>query len=115
MTARRQATLAYRQAASYRGPREQEADVFRHVNFGLRRALTAGRIERGRALADNRKLWIALADLMADPANALPPETRAGLISLSLSVRREMERETPDIPFLIGINETIIAGLTGPG
>ncbi len=115
MTARGQVTRAYRQAASYRGPREQEADVFRHVNFGLRRAMTGGRIERCRALADNRRLWLTVADLMADPANALPAETRAGLISLSLSVRREMEQETPDISFLIGINETIISGLTGAG
>ncbi len=106
---------AYQQAASYRSTREQEADVFRHANFLLRRALSANRIERSRAVADNRRLWLTVADLMTDPANALPMETRAGLISLSLSVRREMAKDEPDIPFLIGINETIIAGLAGEG
>ena len=113
MRADARAAKAYRQAASYRSPREQEADVFRHANFGLRRAIGGSRIGRARAIADNRRLWLAVADLMTDPANKLPMETRAGLISLSLSVRREMERAEPDIPFLIGINETIIAGLVG--
>lgn len=115
MKAARHGAHAYRAAASLRSQRNQEADVFRRANGALQAGLGAGGMARVRAIADNRRLWLAVADLMADPSNALPVETRAGLISLSLSVRREMERPEPDIGFLIGINSQIIEGLEASG
>jgi len=66
-----------------------------------------------RALADNRRLWITVLDLMRDPSNALPQPLRASIISVGLAVQRDMEHESPDFDFLISINESITAGLAG--
>ena len=66
-----------------------------------------------RALADNRRLWMMVTDLMIDPGNALPDPLKASIISVSRSVQREMEQEKPDFDFLISINENIAAGLAG--
>ena len=52
----------------------------------------AGPIPRVRALADNRRLWLTVADLMRDPENALPLELRASIVSVGLAVQREMDR-----------------------
>ena len=67
------------------------------------------------AIADNRRLWTTLADLMRDPRNALPEDLRASIVSVGIAVQREMEREVPDFDFLIAINENIAAGLSGRG
>lgn len=107
------AIQAYKTAARYRSQRDQEADVFRHAVAGLRNARGAGQIQQIRALADNRRLWMTVTDLMRDPTNALPEPLRASIISVGLSVQREMERETPDYDFLITINEDLVAGLAG--
>jgi flagellar biosynthesis activator protein FlaF len=108
------AIQAYRTASRYRSQRDQEADVFRHAIAGLRRVRdNAPRIQQIRALADNRRLWMMVTDLMRDPGNALPEELRVSIISLGLSVQREMDQEKPDLDFLIRINENIAAGLAG--
>jgi flagellar biosynthesis activator protein FlaF len=108
------ATQAYKAASRYRSQRDQEADVFRHANASLKRGLDDGsRIHQVRALADNRRLWTMVSDLMRDPTNALPESLRASIISVGLSVQREMDQEKPDINFLIAINENIAAGLSG--
>ncbi len=65
------------------------------------------------AIADNRRLWLTVADLMRDPLNALPEDLRASIVSVGMAVQREMEQESPDFDFLIGINENIAAGLSG--
>jgi flagellar biosynthesis regulator FlaF len=87
--------------------------VFRQAVAGLRGAHGAGLIQQVRALADNRRLWMTVTDLMRDPTNALPEPLRASIISVGLSVQREMDQETPDFDFLISINENIAAGLAG--
>jgi flagellar biosynthesis regulator FlaF len=108
------AIQAYRTASCYRSQRDQEADVFRQATVGLKRVRdNAPRIQKIRALADNRRLWMTVTDLMRDPANSLPEPLRASIISVGLSVQREMDQETPDIDFLIAINENIAAGLAG--
>jgi flagellar biosynthesis regulator FlaF len=38
---------------------------------------------------------------------------RAAILSVGLTVQREMDQEAPDFNFLIGINESITAGLAG--
>lgn len=104
---------AYEFATRFRSQRDQEADVFRRATAALKAARAASTITRIRALADNRRLWLMVSDLMRDPGNALPEPTRAALVSVGLSVQREMDQETPDFDFLISINENIEAGLSG--
>ena len=108
-----QAARAYQAAATHRTQREQEADVFRRATGALQTARDADPIQRVRALADNRRLWLTVGDLMRDPLNALPAELRAGIVSVGLAVQREMDRDSPDFDFLIAVNESIAAGLAG--
>ena len=108
-----QATRAYRTAATHRSQREQEADVFRRASGALKAARNANPIQRVQAIADNRRLWITVAGLMRDPLNALPEDLRASIVSVGMAVQREMDQESPDLDFLIGINENIAAGLSG--
>jgi len=109
------AAQAYQASAAHRGLRAQEADVFRRVIGALRAARLADPITRTRALADNRRLWIAVVDLVRDPDNALPVDLRAAIASVGLSVQREMNRDLPDLDFLISVNESIAEGLGGTG
>ena len=109
-----QAAQAYQASSSHRSQRAQEADVFRRAIGALRGARGADPITRTRALADNRRLWMMVVDLVQDPANALPPELRAAIASVGLAVQREMNRDLPDFDFLIAVNENIADGLSGP-
>ena len=68
-----------------------------------------------RAIADNRRLWLTVNDLMRDPLNALPQDLRASIVSVGLAAQREMDRDSPDFDFLISINENIAAGLPRSG
>jgi flagellar biosynthesis regulator FlaF len=108
-----QGTHAYAKAATHRGLRDQEADVFRRATGALKVARDSGPMPRVRAIADNRRLWLTVNDLMRDPLNRLPDALRASILSVGLAVQREMDRETPDFNFLISINENITAGLSG--
>ena len=106
------ATRAYAVASVNRTPRQQEADIFRLMIARLQAARQSGPIARIRALADNRRLWTTIADLVRDSNNPLPPETRAGLISIGLTVQREMDADEPNFEFLITINKHIAEGLS---
>ena len=83
--------LRYGAAQQTRSLREQEADVFRRVNYSLRAAIDADAIERARAVADNRRLWLAVESAMLHPANQLPDALRASIVSLGRTIQREME------------------------
>ncbi len=107
------AIQAYKTASRYRSQRDQEADVFRHAITALKGARNAGPIQQIRALADNRRLWMMVSDLLRDPGNALPDPLKASILSVGLTVQREMDQESPDFDFLISINENIAAGLAG--
>lgn len=107
------ASRAYAASAAHRPAREQEADVFRRANAALRRARAGDGSARLRALADNERLWTTVIDLVRDPANALPMTLRASIASIGLAVRREMRGPAPDFEFLVGINESMAAGLAG--
>jgi flagellar biosynthesis regulator FlaF len=109
------AARAYDAAATHRSQRSQEADVFLRVTGALKSARAAGSLQRVHAIADNRRLWITVTDLMRDPLNSLPQELRAGIVSVGMAVQREMDRDAPDFDFLIAINENIAAGLADPG
>jgi flagellar biosynthesis activator protein FlaF len=113
MLSRNMASRAYAAASLNRSPRQQDADVFRLVIARLQAARQAAPIARVRALADNRRLWTAVTDLLRDPTNPLPQETRAGIISVGLSVQREMDQADPSFDFLISVNRNIADGLSG--
>jgi len=115
MSAHQHAAQAYRSAASHRSLREQEADVFRRANGALRAARNASAADRARAIADNRRLWLLVSDLVLDPENALPVPLKAGLASIARTVQVEVRRPQPDFDFLIAINENIAAGLSAQG
>lgn len=106
---------AYGAARAARDPREQEAEVIRRVTFGLRAALDDDGPARVRAVADNRRLWLAMESALLHPSNQLPPPVRAGLVSLGRAVQREMDGPAPDIAFLIEVNEQVATGLLGGG
>jgi flagellar biosynthesis regulator FlaF len=106
---------AYGATASLRPARSQEADVFRQAARRLATACSGRSIEQIRALADNRRIWLSVVDLMRDPSNALPTELRASIISLGLAVQRESESEAPDFEFLVSVNQNMAAGLDGHG
>ena len=107
------ATNAYRASAARRTQKEQDAEVFRRANVALRRAVDADGVTKARAIADNSLLWTAVVDLLRDPANPLPPALKGSIISVGLTVQREMAARAPDFGFLIGINDQIAAGLGG--
>lgn len=109
-----QAMRAYAVAAS-RDPREQEAEAFLYATGMLRRAREGDGHARRRAVADNQRLWRTVIDMLHDPANRLPAGLRASIISVGLAVQREMEREQPNLDFLIAVNENIAAGLSRAG
>src|ERR1019366_8005611 len=104
------ASRAYAVASVNRTARQQEADILRLVTARLQAARQSGPIARVRALADNRRLWTTVADLVRDGRNPLPPETRAGIMSIGLSVQREMDADAPNFDFLITINKNIADG-----
>ena len=108
-----QAARAYAASAAHRTLREQEADVFRRANAALRHGIGTGPFGRVRALADNGRLWATVLDLLRDPANSLPEPLRATIISVGLSVQREMQQDAPNFEFLISVNENIAEGLSG--
>jgi flagellar protein FlaF len=106
------AARAYHSAGTHRSQREQEADVFRHTIGALKLARDASPIQRVRAIADNRRLWLTVTDLMYAPDSRLPAELRASIVSVGITVQREMDREQPNFDFLIEINRSIAEGLS---
>jgi len=111
MQASKRAAKAYEAATSQRSWREQEADIFRRTSGVLREAVQASRLQKVRALADNRRLWMAVTDLVLDTNNKLPEPLRAGIASLGRSVQREMDLPSPNFEFLATVNDHLAAGL----
>lgn len=108
------AMRAYEASSAHRTVRQQEADIFLRANGALMAARDAGPVARVRALADNRRMWLMIVDLVRDPDNALPADVKSAIVSVGLAVQREMQADEPDWEFLIGVNENIAAGLS-PG
>ena len=107
------ASAAYQLATTHRGWREQEADIFRRTVGALRAARGGDLMARVRALADNRRLWTGVIDVVQDPENTLPIALRAAIVSVGLAVQREIDRDSPDLEFLILVNEQLAEGLSG--
>ena len=111
---------AYQQAAQRaETPRDVEYRLFAQVTRALLDVKSKPR-EDLRAWIDvlhwNRRMWAALADDCAQPANALPEATRGQIISLSLFVHRttsQVMRREADVDTLIDLNRTMMQGLSG--
>ncbi len=115
MTTARGTARAYQATSVHRSLKEQEAEVFRQANAGLKRVRRGSTVlARVRALADNERLWLTLIGTLQDPANRLPEMLRGSIISVGIAVQREMRAKDPDLDFLIDINENIAIGLAGP-
>jgi flagellar protein FlaF len=97
-------------------PRIMERRVFAEITAALETAHApeAHFASRIQALQRNRELWIALAFDVADEANPLPVELRAGIINLAIWVNGESARilrGRAGLDGLIEINRTVMAGL----
>lgn len=106
-------TQAQAQALS---PRLRERDLVVDVNRAMASAWESGL--RGPALVGplhrNRELWGYIAAATAAPDNALPPDLRARLVSLSLWVGRftsDVLRGRETLAPLIEVNQALIDGL----
>jgi len=113
MTANARAARAYGAASSLRSQKLQDADIFRRITFKLRSASDKTSIIQ--AVSDNRCLWQAVVMLNRDSLNPLPAPLRAQIISVGEAVLRSCNSESPDLPFMISVNEAIAAGLSGQG
>ncbi len=111
---------AYRRAQkTTEHPRDSEYRAFSEATRRLLSAKEEGHEDLKRlieAIHLNRTLWGALASDCADPANKLPSETRALIISLarwvsvySSNVMQNRESVDP----LIDVNRIIMDGLAG--
>lgn len=109
---------AYQQAATRaEAPKDTEYRLFGQVTRALIAASEvpvsdlATRID---AIDRNRRLWSTLALDCAEPGNALSPEVRANIISLSLFVGRHSSlvmRGEDDFEILIEINKIMMQSL----
>lgn len=109
---------AYQQAAARaENPRDIEYRLFGQVTRALMTAAAldvtdiAGRMD---ALDWNRRLWSVLATDCSNPANQLPMQLRANIISLSLWVNRHTSaimRNEADFQPLIDVNRMMMQGL----
>jgi len=97
-------------------PRDTEHRVFARVTGMLMDVRDSG--DRGKTLIEaidkNRRFWSMLAADCASDANALPDQTRAQIISLSIWVTKYsglVTREKQSVEPLIDINKTIMEGL----
>lgn len=105
------------ESSAMRSDRDTEHDVFMRITRLMREA------ERKNSAADriyavyrNSELWTVLAADLADPANALPDDVKAGLLSLAIfSLRhgKDVSAGKADIAPLIEVNLSIMRGLRG--
>ncbi|MBA3067886.1 MAG: flagellar biosynthesis regulator FlaF [Hyphomonas sp.] len=99
--------------------RSLEYTLFEQITHALQRVHDDGGAnpaEWGDALYRNMQMWSIFATDLLSPENALPTETKSGLISLSEFVRRtsmQVLAGSQGILDLIDVNRTIMAGLDG--
>lgn len=108
-------------ANSTRSDRRGEYDVFAKVTQRLRDTATKAKTEFPRyaeALADNQRLWIALAVDVVDENNGLPDDLRARILYLSEFTQdytRRILRERASVMPLLEINVAVMRGLKQEG
>jgi flagellar protein FlaF len=111
---------AYQQVAQRaETPRDAEYRLFAQVTRALLELKTTprGEVKVWMDTLDwNRQLWTTLAWECGRPGNALPAETRAQIMSLSMWVRRHTSsvmRRDDDVDALIDVNRMMMQGLSG--
>ena len=108
---------AYTRAQRTTGtPRENEYRLFADVTRALMEAGSSGNRDQKffDALDWNRRLWSTLSTDCSSPANKLPRQLRAQIISISIWVSKYTSMvalDRADIDALININRTIMEGL----
>lgn len=99
--------------------RALELSLFEQITQDLELALNEGKTNPGQwgeAIYRNLQFWGIIAADVVHPENGLPPETRAGLVSLSEFVRRTSMKVLAGeegLADIIEVNRTIMAGLDG--
>jgi flagellar protein FlaF len=102
---------------SHRAMRAHEREAMDRVIEMLRAARAKGTESRERveALFYLKRLWTIFVDDLNDPENELPPQLRAGIISIGIWMRKEIERVRAgyanDLTSMIEINEIVRDGL----
>lgn len=110
-------------------PRQIERRIFVRVTGEMDRQSTAYDGSRSLAerseilgqglrdvLAQNLKLWSTIKFDLSQPENGLPPQLKAGLISLALFVERQTGQiigGEAGVGTLVSINQNLISGLSG--
>lgn len=95
-------------------PQEMEYQLIVEVTRDLEQGRAAGGQAMINALFRNSQMWTAFASDCLDPANGLPRELRARIISLSIWCdrhSRDVRHGKADIEPLIEINRAIATGL----
>lgn len=83
---------------------------------GARLGILAGPLRE--ALNDNVRLWLEFKADLSRPGNTLPPELRAGLLSLAIFVERQTSlvlRGQGTVKALMDVNAPLIAALQTQG
>ncbi len=110
---------AYRNAQRTAHPRDTEYRAFSEATRLLIAASEEGRADLKQlieAIHLNRTLWGALASDCSDPANQLPSETRALIVSLARWVSvysSQVMQSKESVDPLIDVNRIIMDGLAG--
>jgi flagellar protein FlaF len=99
-------------------PREVEAMAFTKAALLLEEAKGKNRDveEYAKALRFNHLLWTIIQADLTEPANQLPPEIKANVMSLSIFVDKQTTKalrtsDPKDLDILITINRNLAAGL----
>lgn len=102
-------------SGALRSARDVEYDAFSRVTRMLRQSESRCTTPQAvQAVHLNNELWTLLAGDLAQPGNALPDETRAGLLSLAGFCLRHGQAAlggTATTDALIDINLTVMKGL----
>jgi flagellar protein FlaF len=96
------------------GDLERFAQSFDKSEKSERAQLLASGLEQ--VLIENLKFWTIVKHDLATEGNALPPQLRAGLISLALFVERQTNNViggSAGVGAMAAINQNVIAGLSG--
>ncbi|MCB1342113.1 MAG: flaF protein [Pseudooceanicola sp.] len=99
--------------AGITGRMAEHAEAFDTAENSFERVTILGAGLR-EALTDNQALWAALKHDLSLPGNALPPDLRAGLLSLAIWVEkttRTVLGGKPGVRAMVAINGNIVTAL----
>lgn len=96
--------------------RQSELEIFQRVTRALQSTLDRPHTDSAviEAINDNRRLWHALENDLAQESNLLPDDLKAKLISVAIWVERHSqlaEAGKARLDALVTVNETIMKGL----